>query len=163
MPLSLPLADAFLSLLGGQAVMPCLLSRNTPTKAYCKRSSGQPFPLSGSLADAFLPLSGGQAVMPCLLSRETPTKAYCRRSSGQPCPLSGILCRCFSVFFDAAGRSFSPPVRLCLAIIQEQTNKGTLQTVSRSALPLSGSFADAFLPLSGGQNTKYNTKYNTQL
>jgi hypothetical protein len=113
LPLSGSSADAFLPLSGGQAVLPCLLSRNKPTKAHCRRSRGsrspcpgssadafllsvcgncQPCPLSLPLADAFLPLLSGQAIMPCHLSRNNPTKAHCRRSAvagvliGQPCP-----------------------------------------------------------------------------
>ena len=117
--------------------MPCNLSRNTPTKAYCRRSRGQPFPLSVSFADAFLPLLGGQGAMPCNLSRNTTTKAYCRRSSGGRCPDRSavppvrILCRCFSaVLCRLSGGQAVMPCHL-----SRNTNKGTLQTVKRSAVP----------------------------
>ena len=71
-----------------------------------------------------------------------------------PLPLSlrteiGLFC-----FFDAAGRSFSPPVRwssrYALQFIQEHTNKGILQAVSGQPCPLSLPLADAFLSVRGG-------------
>ena len=73
---------------------------------------------------------------------------------GQPCPLSGSFA---DAFLPPVGRSSC----YALPLIQEHTNKGTLQAVSggrcpdRSALQMLFCFFDAaggaFLPLSGGQ------------
>ena len=81
---------------GGQAAMPCHLSRNTPIKAHCRRSAGQPCPCPDPLQMLFC--------CPCAetVSR-SPVRILCRcfsavRSGGQavmPCPRS-CPCRCFS-------------------------------------------------------------------